>query len=52
MVEVPYKGLEELSVLTVNPKRVEVHRIATEDSSSSLTWSAGTGFGRNDSGRT
>ena len=43
---VPYKRLEALSVLTVNSKRVEAHRIAAEHSFSSLTCPVDTGFRR------
>ena len=53
-MEVPFERLKALSVLTVNPKYVKASRITTEDSSSSLTCSAGTGFdsSRMDNGRT
>ena len=45
-VGVPYKRLEALSVLTVNPKRVKAHRIAAEYSFPSLACPVDTGFRR------
>ena len=45
-VGVPYKRLEALSELTVNPKCVEAHRIAAEYSFSSLTCPVDTGYRR------